>query len=231
MKLQPRSVLVAAGVVFLPVSLRAAPEPAVLAGLTADSLKERARAQAALLDWAKARPDPARAWLLERVWREPDPEARRRCRAVLRELVIADYLKAGKGYVGIMMQAVPVQLPGDAVPRFGVRVVQIVPGSPAAQAGLVAGDTIIGVDDQVWREPAADQEFSRWVQARPGGGKVTLRLWRNGGVVPLPLVLGRRPEGDAQAGDWSGPGAVERMDRESRDRYFERWLEERKPRP
>jgi len=69
------------------------------------------------------------------------------------------------------------------------------------------------------------------VQARPGGGKVTLRLWRNGAVVPLPLVLGRRPEGDAQAGDWSGSGAVEKMDREGRDRYFERWLEERKPRP
>jgi hypothetical protein len=216
-----------AGGVFVTGSLQAAaPAPEVVAGLSAEAFKTREWARQALLDWAEDRPEEAKRWLFKRWKEDPEPEVRRRCLAVLRELVLRDYLQTGRGYLGILMQPQPLPLPGEGAGRFGIRVTRLVPGSPAAKAGLVEGDVIAGVDDQVWREPSPDLAFSQWVQARPPGRKVVLRLWRDGRLVDCPLVLGRRPDDDGQAIPAS-PREIERMDRESRERYFQRWLEER----
>jgi hypothetical protein len=224
---QPRLAAIVAGVVLCLQAASAAPPPAIIAGLASDSFKQRESAQAALLEWGMRQPEAAKDWLFQRSSQEPDPEIRRRCLAVLRELVLGDYLKQGKGYVGILMQGVPVQVPAMPEARFGIRVTLVVPDSPAAKAGLQPGAVIVGVDDQLWHEAAPEAAFSQWIQARQPGSEITLRLLDAGRVIDRPLTLGRRPENVEQP-LWPGePLDLERKDRESRELYFKRWLEQR----
>jgi len=228
MNFSPRlAILVAGGFLCLP--LFAGPPSEVLPGLAAESFKEREAAQAKLLDWAKRQPGSAKEWLFLRSCAETDPEVRRRYLDVLRSLVVEDYLKEGKGYVGILMQSIPVQVPGLPNAKFGIRITMVVPQSPAAKAGLVPGGVIVGVNDQFWKEPAAEVAFSEWIQSRQPGSKVTLKLLENGKTLDHPLELGRRP--DQQQGILAGsPEDVKRMDRIARERHFQQWLEQRKAR-
>lgn len=221
------AILATGGFLFLP--LRAAPPPEVLSRLAAESFKEREAAQSGLLDWARRQPGPAKDWLFERSRVETDPEVRRRCLDVLRSLVVEDYLKEGKGYVGILMQSIPVQVPGSPNAKFGIRITMVVPESPAAKGGLMAGGVIVGVNDQFWDAPSAEVDFSQWIQSRPPGSKVTLKLLENGKTVDRHLELGRRP--DDREGVLAGsPEELKRMDQAARERHFQQWMEQRKAR-
>jgi len=225
----PRFAIFAAGG-FLCLPLKAASPPAeVLSRLAADSFKEREAAQTGLLEWAKRQPGLAKEWLFQRSQVETDPEVRRRCLDVLRSLVVEDYLKEGKGYVGILMQSVPVQVPGLPKAKFGVRITMVVPDSPAAKGGLMVGGVIVGVNDQVWEEPAAEVAFSQWIQSRVPGSKVTLKLLENGKTVDRVLELGRRPD-EGQGILAASPEELSRLDRAARERHFQQWLDQRKAR-
>lgn len=221
------AIFVAGGFLCLP--LRAGPPPEVLSRLADDSFKEREAAQSGLLDWAKRQPGPAKEWLFQRSRVETDPEARRRCLEVLRSLVVEDYLKEGKGYVGILMQSIPVQVPGSPNAKFGIRITMVVPDSPAAKAGLTPGGVIVGVNDQVWGEPAAEVAFSQWIQSRLPGSKVTLKLLENGKTIDRPLELGRRPD-DPQGVLAGSLEERRRVERAAQDHHFQQWLEQRKAR-
>lgn len=89
-------------------------------------------------------------------------------------------------------------------PRGGVYVVDVVPNSPAARAGLRAanqpastpgmyrgGDYIISVDG---REVYAFGDLMSYLlnHTRPGD-TITLRVWRHGQEVELEVTLGKRP--------------------------------------
>lgn len=78
----------------------------------------------------------------------------------------------------------------------GALVSQVMPGSPAAAAGLRAGDVIQKIDGQPTVQAGALS--ARIAQSVPGD-RIALGVWRQGQAVDLTVTLGRSGDG-AQAG-------------------------------
>ncbi len=80
-------------------------------------------------------------------------------------------------------------VPDFAFPGPGVRVDQVLPGSPAEAAGIRAGDVVVGVGDQ-----AVDtlRAYSEALKAHQPGEKVTVILKRDGAEVTVEATLGTR---------------------------------------
>ena len=77
---------------------------------------------------------------------------------------------------------------GDGRP--GVVVRDVVPGSPAALAGISPGDRIVSAQGRVLDHPVRLQNY---LSALPAGTKVALELLHEEQRVRLEVVLGRRP--------------------------------------
>ncbi|BCU76961.1 hypothetical protein llg_16760 [Luteolibacter sp. LG18] len=206
------------------------PPPAVLKQLGAEDFKERQTAQDALLAWGRKTPKTALEWLYLRSLGEVDPEIRRRCTSVLRELVLDVYRQEGEGYVGILMQAVAVVVPGDPGKRFGVRVTFVIPGGPAAKAGIAAGELIVGAGDRVWRDMEAVPDFQRWIRGHKPGTKVTLKALRGNQLADVVVELDRRPPEVERMLPFGDVPDVGKLKQEAEDTYFKEWLEKRKAR-
>jgi hypothetical protein len=91
---------------------------------------------------------------------------------------------APQGFLGIAMV--------DAAGGGGVAVQSVVPGGPAAQAGLKPADIIIAMDDQP--VPTAQALQSGVARTTPGSS-VRLRILRDGAEQFVAVVIGARPEG------------------------------------
>jgi S1-C subfamily serine protease len=91
--------------------------------------------------------------------------------------------KAARPYLGVEVGA------GGEGER-GAVVRDVTPGSPAAKAGLRAGDRVVRVGDQ---DVAGVEQFLRAVAAHKPGAKVNLRVARDGREQDLAAVLGERP--------------------------------------
>ena len=112
--------------------------------------------------------------------------------------VIPDLMREGRvvrGYLGLAGQTVP--FPKAAAARFGiavpagVQVMQIVPGGPAAKAGLRAGDVILSVDGK--DAPSVDA-IHRILDRGSIGRQSELRVLRHGEVATARITPERRPE-------------------------------------
>ncbi len=87
-------------------------------------------------------------------------------------------------------------------PGNGVLVVGVMPGGPAAEAGLRMGDFILSVEDQKVSQPA---ELIAALSQKQPSDKVTLVIWRNGEETEKQVQLAARRQG--QAGQaWLGIG-------------------------
>ena len=85
---------------------------------------------------------------------------------------------AGRGYVGLCLAG------GDQDYR---KITAVVPNSPAEQAGIVAGDFIVAID-QFSTDQMSLQEFFRHSAARPGTTtQLTLKRAENGATETLQL--------------------------------------------
>jgi len=74
--------------------------------------------------------------------------------------------------------------------RSGVLVVAVVPGSPAARAGIREGDVIVRLDE----EPMVEWEDLLWAVGRRTPGEVVrLVVVRGGATRTVDVVLGVRP--------------------------------------
>jgi S1-C subfamily serine protease len=72
----------------------------------------------------------------------------------------------------------------------GALVGRIMPGSPAAAAGLRTGDVILSFNDEVIERSSE----LPWLAATAGiGSRARLRVWRDGEGIDLPVVLGALP--------------------------------------
>lgn len=79
---------------------------------------------------------------------------------------------------------------GNASGGGGAQVGQVQPGTPAAQAGLQAGDVITAVDG---KSIGTATELESAIDAKKPGDKVTLTLKRNGSTKTVTVTLGTRP--------------------------------------
>ena len=84
--------------------------------------------------------------------------------------------------------------PGGLIPQAGAMIQEVVQGSPAAEAGLKAGDIVTMVD----KTPIdADHRLADIVAQYKPGDKVTLTVWRSGDTRTITVTVGAHPE-DAQ---------------------------------
>lgn len=93
-----------------------------------------------------------------------------------------------------------IEIPTPLAPvlRGGVLIKQVVPESPADQAGLREGDIILRLDGRRVR----GDNLADWIADYEPGDEVTLTIWRNGQEIEIEVTLGEHPE---QAGrPWLG---------------------------
>ncbi len=109
--------------------------------------------------------------------------------------VIDQLVKTGsvkRAYLGVVIQPLNQQLAeqfGVKV-REGILVGDVQPNSPAAQAGLKAGDLILKFEGK----PVSDvQQLVGLVDRSPVGGKATLQIVREGKRMEIPVTLREQP--------------------------------------
>lgn len=82
----------------------------------------------------------------------------------------------------------------NLAPNTGLRLVAVVPGSAAELAGVVPGDVLSRLDDQLMVNP---QQLAVLVQNKRPGDSVTLSVIRDGEPIELWVELGQRPQPQA----------------------------------
>jgi len=225
-----KSFRLGAAVLLVPLLVQAIELPQVpLSSLKSLRFKERESAQAELLDWSRKQPGQALDELFRQSRTAGDPEVRERCLAIVRELVMDEYLKEGEGYVGIAMRDDRKRVPGDPELRSVVIVTQVQGDSPAQQAGLKPNDAIIALDGQVWRDTEASIAFREVILGTKPGTSVKLRIMRDEALLDLEVTLGRKPAGLNNLFFNQGSEQAEAMELAAREAYFQRWLARRKP--
>lgn len=80
----------------------------------------------------------------------------------------------------------------DGTTRQGAEVVDVTAGTPAAEAGLRAGDVIVAVDDE---NVSGSESLTAQVRERAPGDEVTLHVVRGSELVQVQAVLGTRADG------------------------------------
>lgn len=108
------------------------------------------------------------------------------------ENVVAQLKDAGfveRGWLGVQIQVVTADLAdglGMTEP-LGALVASVVPDSPAAGAGLQAGDVVLQFDG---RDIAEMHDLPRLVAQTPAGRSVALKLWRDGAEREIQADIG-----------------------------------------
>jgi S1-C subfamily serine protease len=87
------------------------------------------------------------------------------------------------GFLGIRLKLGPAA-PGDTV---GVLVDGVIPGSPAAAAGIRRGDRILALEGQ---EMQSASEVTLFVQAARPGDEIELAVLRDAEILPVRVLLG-----------------------------------------
>jgi serine protease Do len=111
-----------------------------------------------------------------------------------------------RGWLGVQIQPVTAQIAESVGLKeaAGALIAEPRPGSPAAKAGLKAGDVVTGVDAIQIKDPRA---LARTIAALGPDKSVTLHLWRDGKAQSVPMTLGRladQPVRKASAEDQGG---------------------------
>lgn len=196
------------------------PPADLIKNLGSEEFVSRENAQAELLVWALKHPRPATPEFLRLYREDDDPEVRKRALAILKALADADYLSDGQGYLGILMQEEPIEAEQGGKLRFGIRILDVMQGSPAEQAGLKMGDVIISLDGKGWEELGALTVFSEAVAAKKPLVEVILMVKRvQGDPIGITVKLGKRPIPDLRAG-----GDLGLLELQAKERHFKQWL-------
>ena len=94
-----------------------------------------------------------------------------------------------RAYIGIGSQAVRVTGAGDQ--EVGLLIVSVETDSPAAHAGLVVGDVLLGIEGT---PTTRAEELQAALGAERVGATVKLQLLRGGAPHEVSATLGERPQ-------------------------------------
>lgn len=98
----------------------------------------------------------------------------------------------GKGYLGLAVSTEPVEIdPVWGTARRGALVTTIDPNSPAAIAGLKAGDIVTKFQGMAFRSPG---DLLQIIRTQPAGSEVKLEIIRNNQLGDRIAKLGTRPD-------------------------------------
>jgi len=170
--------------------------------------------------------DKTAAEALKRMWAGiPDHETRLRLREVAEFLFYRDALEQLGGFLGISLQAVDHRdVSGLQEGEAAIHVVQVLPGTAAARAGVQEGDLIVAVDGERVRVTRGDaSRFISLIGARPPGTQVALTFLRQSELVTEDVVLGFKPL--SHISEMLLPDEQERL-LEAARRQFERWCDD-----
>ena len=209
------------------------PETQVLIeGLGSDQFAVREAAQEDLATWAGENFEERADIFLSLMEESEDPEIKARSRAILREAMLGRLDKEGPGFMGIVMSQLVARAKLDDKIVEGVGVERVQAATPAAKAGLQAGDLLVKVDDLPLDTPDGSNRLQQHVTEAGAGTKIVLQVVRGSELEDVPLVLMRTPlqiefmrRNPRRFGSPLAPS-----EQDLRDKKFEQWLEERRKR-
>jgi len=111
--------------------------------------------------------------------------------SIARQVVedLKDDGKVTRGWLGVQIQPITPDI-ADSLGLDGIKgalVAQPQDDSPAAKAGIKAGDAILAIDGETMDNP---RDVARTVASKAPGSSVTLTVWRNGKKEDLKVDLG-----------------------------------------
>jgi len=111
---------------------------------------------------------------------------------------IERYGRVRRGFLGVRMvqgEIVDASHPNDSF-KIGVRVEDVLPGSPAAQVGLRSGDLVVGWNGETLASP---EDLMRHVEGSPPGTIAALVWVRADERIDGSLVVGAKPDDELLA--------------------------------
>lgn len=113
--------------------------------------------------------------------------------------IIDQLIQTGKvsvPYLGISTASVTASIAAaNGLPRNdGVYIQQVIPGTPAAQAGLQQGDIIFGIDNDTVKDTTT---FQKALLKHKPGDQIALKINRGGTETTVQVTLGERPQASA----------------------------------
>ncbi len=207
----------------------AEPPEELISGLGAEDFQKRETSQRKLLEWASDRVDSSAIVLFRLSRSSDDPEVRQRCYDVLKDLSDQDYLKDGRGFLGITMLPEVADVVGEENPRAVVKITDIIKNGPAEKFGLEVGDAIFAIDGERFAGEDVLKEFSGKITAKSPLDEALLGVKKgNGKVEEVRVVLAKHPGENLDL----LPRNLHLLDERARDLHFEEFLKEldKKPR-
>ncbi len=110
----------------------------------------------------------------------------------LRNRSIGSGSSKAPGYLGVSLVTVTpsIQQANGLTPSSGALVVQVVPGSPAAGAGIQQGDVIVALNGS---SVASADQLATAVEADHAGDSVSLGIYRGSSRLTIKVTLGANP--------------------------------------
>ncbi len=124
---------------------------------------------------------------------------------------VVEQLKANgrieRGWLGVQIQPLTKELgQGVGLPDDkGALVAQVTEDSPAAKAGLKAGDVILAVGD---KPVVAIKDLTRLIASEKPGQTPSLSVWRDGRAVQVAVTIGQAPGAEQVADAGQAPDAA-----------------------
>ena len=108
-------------------------------------------------------------------------------RSVVDTLLVHGRIQRGYLGVGVQPARLPASLTGQLGQETGLLVISVEPGSPAEQAGLLLGDTIVALDGRPLRYP---DDLLPLLSGDRIGAEVPVRFVRGGQLLELKVTVG-----------------------------------------